>query len=83
MPKQPSMYISLGRSCLVSHVSPRAQTEKCVRVSSGAELLESQSQNSLASLGGTPSPFIQERSFGQQLCSTHGTTAQFSRARKE
>ena len=41
---------------MVTHVSPRAQTEKAVSVSLGAELADSQSQKSRASLGGTPSP---------------------------
>ena len=40
----------------MTYVSPRAQTEKWVCSSLGAELPDSQSQNSLASLGGTPSP---------------------------
>ena len=38
------------------HVSPSAQTEKPSPGSCGAASLLSQSQNSLASLGGTPSP---------------------------
>ena len=41
---------------MVTYVSPRAQTEKAVSASLGAELADSQSQKSRASLGGTPSP---------------------------
>ena len=40
-----------------AHVSPSAQTEKCVRSRHGAAGLASQSQKSRASLGGTPSPW--------------------------
>ncbi len=39
-----------------AHVSPSAQTEKLSPANLGAEPPASQSQNSLASLGGTPSP---------------------------
>ena len=45
-------------------MSPRAQTEKAVSASLGAELADSQSQKSRASLGGTPSPCM--RSFHGQ-----------------
>ena len=51
---------------MITHVSPRAQTEKAVSASLGAELADSQSQKSRASLGGTPSPCM--HSFhGQQF----------------
>ena len=54
---------------MMTHVSPRAQTEKAVSASLGAELADSQSQKSRASLGGTPSPCM--HSFhGQQFSVT-------------
>ena len=54
--KQPPQYVSLRGKGTMTHVSPRAQTEKWVWSSFGAELPDSQSQNSRASMGGTPSP---------------------------
>ena len=58
-----------SRRRTVTYVSPRAHTEKAVSASLGAELADSQSQNSQASLGGTPSPCM--HSFhGSMLSST-------------
>ena len=49
----------------MTYVSPRAQTEKAISASLGAELADSQSQKSRASLGGTPSPCMHS-SHGQE-----------------
>lgn len=55
-----------ARSYTLAHLSPSAHTEKGRPPSCGAALLASQSQNSRASVGGTPSPCRQADASARQ-----------------
>ena len=61
-----------------AHVSPSAQTEKLSPANLGAEPPVSQSQNSLASLGGTPSPCAHTWLLDRTSCCRPPTTSAFA-----